>query len=56
MRIGGSCLGLSQTKTMLNSNEVKYLFPTSMKREKTKSVVVGGHPAGLMLSVIRSVE
>jgi hypothetical protein len=29
---------------------------SSMKKNKASSVVIGGHPAGLMLSVIRSVE
>jgi hypothetical protein len=27
-----------------------------MKKNKASSVVISGHPAGLMLSVIRSVE
>jgi hypothetical protein len=58
--IGRSCLCLLQTKTISKisrtSTKKNKFFQTSMKKNKASSVVIGGHPAGLMLSVIRSVE
>jgi hypothetical protein len=54
-RIGGSCLGLLQTKTMLNINEEKLDLSNVNGENKTSCVVIGGlgHPAGRMQSVFQ---
>jgi hypothetical protein len=52
-RIGGSCLGLLQTKKMLNINEKKKLLSNINEENKASCVVIGGHPAGLMQSVFQ---
>jgi hypothetical protein len=52
-RIGGSCLGLLQTKTMSNISEEKWDLSNINEENKTSCVVIGGHPAGLMQSVFQ---
>jgi hypothetical protein len=37
----------------ININEENNLCQISMKKNQTSCVVIGGHPAGLLLSVIR---
>jgi hypothetical protein len=52
-RIGGSCLGLLQTRAISIINKEKKIGQISMKKNKTSCDVIGGYPAGLVHSALR---
>ncbi len=53
MRIGGSCLGLLQIKTMSSLKKENNHCQILKKKNNTSCDVIGGHPAGLMRSVFQ---
>jgi hypothetical protein len=55
-KLPGSPADQNNIEVQSNINEEKKFCQISMQKNKASSVVIGRHPAGLMLLVIRSVE